>query len=60
MASGTPPGDEYANVMDEKRRAMLNHIKGQHVHPNNSVYKACSHEAVTNRRMDEGTATPSV
>ena len=54
MASHTDPGDLYEIIMEEKRRAILNHLIGEHEHPENVHYKKCNHGAVQRVRMDPG------
>jgi len=54
MAANTPPGPLYATIMEEKRKAMLSHVIGIHVHPENVHYKKCGHGEVKTLRMDPG------
>lgn len=56
MAKSTAVGDDYGEIMDEKRKAMLNHLTGLHRHKSNKVYKRCCHQMPYHSRvMDKGT-----
>lgn len=55
MASHTEVDANYALVMDEKRKAMLNHLVGVCSHPSNTYYKSCNHSQVQRSRLDPGT-----
>ena len=44
MAGHTEPDDKYAQVMEEKRKAILWHLNGICEFPANVYYKKCGHQ----------------
>ena len=43
MAGHTVVNENYGQVMEEQRRAMLGHLAGVHELPANVFYQKCSH-----------------
>lgn len=54
MASRTPVDANYGKVLDEKRKAILNHLVGVCEHPQNQFYKKCNHGPLRKERLDPG------
>jgi len=61
MAKTTSVDEHYGQVLDEKRRAILNHVIGKHHHPENNLYIQCTHppnptskDGQVRQRMDIG------
>ena len=53
MAQWTEPDDKYGLVMEEKRKAILNHLIGIHRHRGHIHYKKCTHGHTQQLTMDK-------
>ena len=53
MAQWTEADDKYALVMEEKRKAILNHLIGIHQHRGHVYYKKCTHRQTQQLTMDK-------
>lgn len=54
IARTTQRGADYGDIVDEKRKAILNHVVGIHRHEEHIHYKSCTHGPTKTRRLDPG------
>lgn len=54
IAQTTPPGPKYREIVEEKRKGILNHLIGIHKHKGNKTYKKCTHGPSETLALDNG------
>ena len=55
IVSSTERDPNYKEIVDEKKKATLNHVRGIHTHAGHKHYPACAHKEPSHTlRLDSG------